>query len=130
MKKIVIDGNNFSNEEEFYTEIDKLLTKGLTWKTGHNLDAFNDILSGGFGIHEYGEELEIIWLNASKSKSNLGYNETVKHWENILKRCHQSNIEYVNKKYLDAKNQIGDTLFDIIIDIILDNDNCRLTIKE
>jgi RNAse (barnase) inhibitor barstar len=46
MKQITIDGNNFSNEEEFYTEIDKLLTKDLSWKTGHNLNAFNDLLRG------------------------------------------------------------------------------------
>ena len=46
MKKIIVDGNKFSNEEEFYTEIDKILTSGLSWKTGHNLDAFEDILRG------------------------------------------------------------------------------------
>lgn len=42
MKKVVIDGNEFSDLEGFYTEMDKLLTKDLGWKTGHNMDAFND----------------------------------------------------------------------------------------
>ncbi len=32
MKQITIDGNNFSDEEEFYAEIDRLLTKDLDWK--------------------------------------------------------------------------------------------------
>ena len=72
MKQITIDGNNFSNEEEFYTEIDKLLTKDLSWKTGHNLNAFNDLLRGGFGFHATGEELMITWINAGKSRKELG----------------------------------------------------------
>ena len=38
-----IDGNNFSDLEGFYNEIDKILTKDLNWKTGHNLDAYNDL---------------------------------------------------------------------------------------
>ena len=72
MKQITIDGNNFSNEEEFYSEIDKLLTRDLSWKTGHNLDAFNDILRGGFGVHDPGEELIRTWVNAGKSRKELG----------------------------------------------------------
>ena len=64
MKRILIDGKNFSNQEEFYAEIDRLLTRNLDWKTGHNLDAFADLLCGGFGFHEYGEKLEIIWSDA------------------------------------------------------------------
>ena len=99
MKQITIDGNNFSNEEEFYSEIDKLLTRDLSWKTGHNLDAFNDILRGGFGVHDPGEELIITWVNAGKSRKEL-----------------------------------GEQLFNTIVEIILDCDNsvhdCKLKIEE
>ena len=45
MKEIIIDGNNFSDLEGFYCEIDKVLTRNLTWETGHNFAAFNDLLS-------------------------------------------------------------------------------------
>ena len=97
-KQITIDGNNFSNEEEFYIEIDKLLTKDLSWKTGHNLNAFNDLLRGGFGFHAPGEELMITWVNAEKSRKEL-----------------------------------GEELFNMITDIILDSDNsgheCKLKIE-
>ena len=72
MKNITIDGKDFSNIEGFYSEIDKLLTKDLGWKTGHNLNAFNDLLRGGFGVHEPGEELNITWINAAKSRKDLG----------------------------------------------------------
>ncbi len=36
--------------EGFYDEIDRVLTKDLDWKTGHNLNALNDLLRGGFGV--------------------------------------------------------------------------------
>ncbi|BAU52863.1 barstar family protein [Mucilaginibacter gotjawali] len=72
MKTIIINGNNFSDLESFYTGIDKILTKDLTWKTGHNLSAFNDLLCGGFGVFEYNEEIKIIWRNFKKSKSGPG----------------------------------------------------------
>ena len=76
MIEITIDGNNFNNLEGFYSEIDKLLTRDLNWKTGHNFDAFNDLLRGGFGVHEYGEEIIVKWINNKKSKKDLG-NETI-----------------------------------------------------
>ncbi|MBO4460241.1 MAG: barstar family protein [Clostridiales bacterium] len=123
MKKIVIDGNNFNNEEGFYEEIDRLLTSDLDFTTGHNLNAFLDILRGGFGVHEYGEPLKITWINASKSREDLGYDETLRHWEKILTRCHPSNVAGVKKKIEDAKSHQGKTLFDTITGIIVDNDD-------
>lgn len=72
MKILTIDGNNFSDIKGFYDEIDKILTKDLDWKTGHNLDAYNDLLRGGFGVHEYGEPIVLRWFNYEKSKRELG----------------------------------------------------------
>lgn len=134
MKQITIDGNNFSDEEEFYAEIDRLLTKDLDWKTGHNLNALRDLLRGGFGVHEYGEELDITWINAAKSRRDLGYEETLRHWEKILETCHPSNASMVKDCISNAKDRTGKTLFDIIVDEILDSDDtghrCKLTVKE
>ena len=73
MAKLVltIDGLNFSDLEGFYDEIDRVLTKDLDWKTGHNLNAFNDLLRGGFGVHDYEEPFILIWKNSAKSKLEL-----------------------------------------------------------
>ena len=71
MKTFLLDGNNFCDEEGFYQEIDKLLTRNLDWETGHNLNAYNDLLRGGFGVHE-DEPIRIKWLNFDKSKRELG----------------------------------------------------------
>jgi len=71
-KTIIIDGNNFSDLETFFDEIDRVLTKDLTWKTGHNMNAFNDLLLGGFGVYEYEEPVKIVWINFKKSEGLLG----------------------------------------------------------
>lgn len=73
---IIINGDNFSDMETFYVEIYNVLTKNLDWKTGHNLNAFNDLLCGGFGVFEYDEEVKIIWTSFSKSKQTLGQDMT------------------------------------------------------
>lgn len=61
MKKIVkIDGNNFSTLKGFYDEVERKLTKNLDWNIGRNLDAFNDVLRGGFGVYEYEEPFKLL----------------------------------------------------------------------
>lgn len=69
---IIITGNKFTDVESFYDEIDRVLTKNLDWKTGHNLNAFNDLLWGGFGVYEYEEQVKITWTKFTESKKVLG----------------------------------------------------------
>lgn len=70
-KEFIIDGNNFSNEKEFYDEIYKKFTRNLDLSTGHNLNAINDILRGGFEVYEYEEPVKIVWKNFEKSQKEL-----------------------------------------------------------
>src|SRR6185369_7838985 len=86
-----IDGQEFSNLEEFYDVVSRVLIPGAEW--GHNLDAFNDILRGGFGTPESGFVLR--WVNSALSRERLGYPETVRQLERRLFRCHPANREYV-----------------------------------
>ena len=67
-----IDGRRFSNMAGFYDEVEQVFICGLDWKIGRNLNAFNDILRGGFGRHEYGQPIHIQWLAYEKSVRNLG----------------------------------------------------------
>lgn len=70
-KQIFIEGKNIRNLESFFVETDRVLTKDLDWETGHNLNAFNDLLYGGFGVHEYEESIELIWKDFNESRSCL-----------------------------------------------------------
>lgn len=121
MKRIslVIDGMKFSNIKEFYLEMEHLLTKDLTWQTGKNMDAFHDLLRGGFGVHEYGQGIDFLWIHAAKSRADFGYEATALYWEEILNKCHPSNRLQIAQKVKAAKNKQGQTLFDMIVQEIL-----------
>ncbi len=67
----VIDGGLFDTKEQFFTLAGRIFTNGCI-QTGHNLDAFNDLLRGGFGRHGYGEPIHIIWRNVNRSRWQLG----------------------------------------------------------
>lgn len=57
-QQFIIDGARFDTLEGFYCEVDTVFTKDISFKTGHNLNAYNDILRGGFGMHERGCPLQ------------------------------------------------------------------------
>lgn len=127
--KIIINGNNFSSLAEFYNEIDKVLTNNLDWQTGHNLNAFNDILRGGFGVHEYDEDIIIEWINSEKSKQDFGYKETILYYEKTLLTCLPTNKKHMKKCLIDARKNQGNTIFEIITEIINEHSNVQLIMK-
>jgi RNAse (barnase) inhibitor barstar len=113
-KTYTIDGAAFKTLEEFYDEISAKLIPGAKW--GKNLDAFDDILYGGFGTPDEG--FVLVWLNSEMSRERLGYPETIRHLEKRLDRCHPDNIPYVAAELATAKLGEGSTVFDWLVDII------------
>ena len=109
-----IDGSRFSNLEGFYVEVSRVLIPGTKW--GRNLDAFNDILRGGYGTPDGGFVLK--WKNSYLSRDRLSYPETVRQLERRLQNCHPSNRTYVSDALANAKTGVGPTVFDWLIEII------------
>ena len=109
-----LDGARFSTLEEFYEEVSRVLIPGADW--GRNLDAFNDILRGGFGTPAGGFILR--WKDSERSRTRLGHKETVRQLELRLKSCHPSNRKLVRHQIRDAKAGRGETIFDTLLDII------------
>ncbi|MCL2471717.1 MAG: barstar family protein [Propionibacteriaceae bacterium] len=70
--EFIIEGANFSTMDGFYDEVERVFTAGLTWRIGRNLDAFNDVLRGGFGRYEYGAPILVTWRHHAKSERDLG----------------------------------------------------------
>lgn len=113
----IIDGANFSTLQGFYNEVVAVLTADFK-EFGMNLDAFNDILNGGFGKFEYDEAIILKWKASDKSRIDLGYSETTNYLREKLKRCHPSNLDAVKKDLSLAEKGIGQTLFEILTSII------------
>ncbi len=68
VKEYLLNGLQIVSLETFFDEVGRVLIPGATW--GRNLDAFNDILRGGFGTPRDGFTLR--WSGAAKSKEHLG----------------------------------------------------------
>ena len=116
MKRFVIDASQFESLDGFFKHADKVLCVGFT--SGQNLDAFRDILEGGFGAFEPDEKIELIWHGTAKSKKDLGYSETVSALRKRLKRCHPTNRLTVESYLKEAKEKIGPTAYDWLVESI------------
>lgn len=108
-----IDGNHFDTLEGFYDEVSAML---VTAPWGRNLDAFNDILRGGFGTPDGGFVLR--WTSSARSRVVLGYETTVRYLEQKLQRCHPTNVPDVAADLEAARRGEGQTLFEIVVEII------------
>lgn len=119
-KMTVINGSHFSNLEAFYKEASLLFLKDEDWKVG-TLDGFDDIL--------YGYEGEIIWKNARKSKQDLGFDLTKQFYENKIRQGKPFNVRLIQQKLDDLINGSGQTLFEILIEIIESHKNIKLFLE-
>jgi len=63
----VLDGNEFSSWDEFDRYFGEVVLEGCSW--GENLNAFNDVLRGGFGTPEEGFILR--WIHSDVSRARL-----------------------------------------------------------
>lgn len=110
---LVIDGSRFSDLAGFADEFSKFLTD-YRWRG--NLDAFNDLLRGGFGTPDGGFTLR--WEHSALSRVRLGHAEMAKRFERLLETCHPANRRHVAEELDAARRGVGPTLFDLIVDII------------
>lgn len=125
---IVIHGGHFSSLDGFYEEASSVLMKDVDWKVG-TLDGFDDILYGGFGVFENKEEIEIIWKESQKSKEDLGFAATHEFYENKIRQGQPFNIKLIQQKLSELEEGKGQTLFDILVEIIGSHSNITLTLE-
>jgi RNAse (barnase) inhibitor barstar len=122
---LTIDGERFSTLDEFYEEVSRKLIPGAEW--GRNLDAFNDILRGGFGTPEEG--FVLVWRRSALSRERLGYAETIRHLERRLLRCHPSNRASFMEELSCARRSEGPTCFDWLVEIIQGHSDVELELQ-
>ncbi|MDB5707616.1 MAG: barnase inhibitor [Sphingomonas bacterium] len=113
-REYILDGLRADSLEAFFEEFSRIALDGARW--GRNLDAFNDVLRGGFGTPDEGFTLR--WVNSKASKDLLGYPETVRQLQLRLERCHLDNRGYVAADLSNARKGIGPTVFDWLVEII------------
>lgn len=125
---IVIHGGHFSSLDGFYEEVSKVLMKDTDWKVG-TLDGFDDILYGGFGVFENKDEIKIVWKESQKSQEDLGLKATQVFYENKIRQGKPFNIELIQQKLNDLNEGKGQTLFEVLVEIIESHTNITLTLN-
>jgi RNAse (barnase) inhibitor barstar len=118
-REYILDGTRITSLEAFYEEVSRILIPGAWW--GQNLNAFDDILRGGFGTPVEGFVLR--WQHSEVSRASLGYPETVRQLERRLVHCHPANREEVQAELDRANHNDGPTVFDWLVEIICDHGN-------
>lgn len=116
-KMTVINGGHFSDLEGFYEEISLLFMKEEDWKVG-TLDGFDDIL--------YGIDSNITWKDSKKSNEDLGFDLTKEFYENKIKIGKPFNVQLIQQKLDDLIAGNGQTLFEILVEIIESHENIQL----
>jgi hypothetical protein len=115
----VINGSRFSDLSGFYEEVSQVLMKDEDWKVG-TLDGFDDIL--------YGFEGEIIWKDSQKSREDLGLEVTKKFYEDKIRQGKPFNILLAQQKLDDLIAGNGQTLYEILIEILESQKNITLVL--
>jgi len=111
-KTLSINGQNFSDLNGFYTEMESVMTKNLEWKPIRNLHGLHDLLSGGFGALSYKEPFTLIWVNSEISQSALDFPSTIKFTDDLT-------------SHTKHKTQ---ALFNVLVDIIKSHPHIELVL--
>ncbi len=119
------DGTRFETLEGFYDEVSRVLIPCSPW--GRNLDAFHDILRGGFGTPENG--FRLVWRNHEASRKALGHRETARQLTIHLRECHSSNRVRVAAELAAAEAGRGPTVFDWLVKLIARHDDVELVLS-
>ncbi|SFO31455.1 Barstar, RNAse (barnase) inhibitor [Paenimyroides ummariense] len=128
-KKICINGNNISDKESLYQEINRVFMAKEEWKIGESLDALNDLFYGGFGLISGNEPIELTWKNFDHNKELFGYDFTMEFYQEKLKQPKVFSTKIIQQNIRALENGTGLTYFDMILEMIADHKNITLIIE-
>ena len=116
--KIILEGKDIVDIPSFYTQINAQLMQGEDWSLGESLDAFNDLLYGGFGAAKDADLLEIEWHDIDISRKHLGIETTKAYYQAKIQHGKPYNTALFQEKLQALAQGRGPTYFDILIEII------------
>lgn len=128
-KEFIINGGCISDITTFYQEINRVFMQDENWKIAESLDAFNDLLHGGFGALRSEETNIVIWKNMEVSRNALGYETTKKYYLNKLLPNSPFNKKHFRIKLDGLESGESQTYFDIILKIIAEHSNIKLVLE-
>ena len=111
---VTIDGGGFADLQGFFDQFQQGALLEAAW--GRSLDAFNDVLRGGFGTQTGG--FVLLWRHHALSRHRLGQAETARQLRRMLATCDPHNRASVRRDIAQALSHKGSTVYDWLLDII------------
>lgn len=111
---LTLDGSSVHDFKTFIEEFNRVYSRFDVCWDGH-LDAFNDYLAWP------DEKYVLVWKQSELSRSGLGYGEMVRWLEETLQHCHPSSVSHMRERLEAAQLGVGQTMFDLIVEIIEGN---------
>ena len=109
-----IEGSKVHDFSTFIEEFNRVYSRfDVRWDG--NLDAFNDYLAWP------DEKYVLVWGQSGLSRAGLGYVELVKWLEERVQHCHPAGVSSMRERLEAAKLGRGQTMFDLIIELIESN---------
>lgn len=128
MKTFVIDSRHFDDIPGFFRELNRLFMQGEDWQLGESLDAFDDLLYGGYGALAGQKEIRLLWRGAHKSRTDLGPETTQDFYRNKLLQPQRYNPAWARQQLAALEAGTGKTYFETLLEIIAQHPNIHLSL--
>jgi len=128
IKELILDGNRIHDIPSFYDEVNRVFMQEVGFTLGPSLDAFNDVLHGGYGAIRGNEPICLKWLHFEKNKEDLGVAATIAFYRAKLEQPETFNPEWARKKVDELECGEGQTYIDMLLEIIGEHPNIRLVV--
>ena len=116
--RIYLEGKKITDIDSFYKQINKQLMLEEDWEIAASLDAFDDLLYGGFSKWKDYDQLEIVWEDIEISRQHLDFDTTIKYYQSKIYPGSPYNQSLFRQKINDLENCNGQTYFDLLMEII------------
>ena len=126
VRRIEIQGNLINDMVSFYEEINRVFMAGESWTIGQSLDAFDDLLYGGYGSLQGAPSIELVWHHMDHSRNALGYQTTREYYLDKLRPGLPYNKKLFEEKLKALEAGAGETYFDSIMAILAEHPSIRV----
>ena len=113
-----LDGHRIDGIATFYDEVNRVFMAGEDWALGHSLDAFNDMLYGGYGALADEGPVTLVWTAFARSRQVLGADATRAWLQAKLEPPGRYDTARIQRE-LDALGAgTGPTFFELVLEIL------------
>lgn len=113
-----LEGSTITDIASFYKQLNEQLMRDEDWQLGESLDAFDDLLYGGYSKWKDYDQLEIVWKDIAVSERYLGMATTKAYYQKKLGDDRFFNQDFVKEKLKQLEAGTGQTYFDILMEIV------------